>query len=116
VDAASGLTRTLVAVATKPIDQWTPEELRLEIARLTDELVRRAAAPAPARRGATDIVRSCENWVRGHAWDETFTPEMVDDELSVHERKAQQELQPDERRRLLELWRALHAERYPQAA
>ena len=43
-------------------------------------------------------------WVRGVAWDETFTQEMVDDELSIHERKAGQELGPLERERLLQLW------------
>jgi hypothetical protein len=100
----------------KPVEEWSLDELRAEATRVIDELVRRAAAVPTDKKKGADVVRSCENWVRGHAWDETFTPEMVDDELSVHERKAQQELQPDERRRLLELWRALHAERYPQAA
>ena len=116
MDAASGLIRTVSQVATKPLDQWTPDELRLEITRLTEELARRAAAPAPGRRHAVDVVRACENWIRGHAWDETFTLEMVDDELSVHERKTGQTLQPLERDRLLQLWRALFAERYPAAA
>jgi hypothetical protein len=103
-------------MAQKPLDQWTPDELRLEIARLAEELARRAAAPAPGRKAAPDIVKSCENWIRGRAWDETFTIEMVADELAVHERKTGHELQPLERERLLELWRALHAERYPAAA
>ena len=103
-------------MATKPIDQWTPDELRLEITRLTEELARRAAAPAPGRKQPVDVAKSCENWVRGHAWDETFSAEMVDDELSVHERKLGQELQPLERERLLQLWRALYGERYPAAA
>jgi hypothetical protein len=103
-------------MATKPIDQWTPDELRLEIARLAEELARRAAAPAPGRRAPVDVVGSCENWVRGHAWDETFTAAMVEDELSVHERKTNRALQPLERERLLQLWRALYAERYPQRA
>jgi hypothetical protein len=103
-------------MATKPIDQWTPDELRLEIHRLTEELARRAAAPAPGRKQPVDVEKSCENWVRGHAWDETFTIEMVDDELSIHERKTGHELQPLERERLLQLWRALYGERYPAAA
>jgi hypothetical protein len=103
-------------MATKAIDQWTPDELRLEITRLTEELARRAAAPAPGRKQPVDVAKSCENWVRGHAWDETFTIEMVDDELSVHERKTGHELQPLERERLLQLWCALYAERYPAAA
>jgi hypothetical protein len=54
--------------------------------------------------------------VRGLAWDETFTQEMVEDELSVHERKAGMELPPLERERLVQLWLALHAERYREAA
>jgi hypothetical protein len=103
-------------VAAKPLDQWTPDELRLEIARLAEELARRAAVPPPGRKAAVDIAKSCENWIRGHAWDETFTIEMVEDELAVHERKTGTELQPLERERLLQLWRALHAERYPDAA
>ena len=63
-----------------------------------------------------DVVRACENWVRGVAWDETFTPEMVEDELSLHERKAGQELAPLERERLIQLWLALRNERYRDAA
>jgi hypothetical protein len=103
-------------MATKPIEQWSPDELRLEITRLTEELARRAGTPAPAKKGAADVVKSCENWVRGHAWDETFTEEMVEDELSVHERKLNDELQPLERARLLELWRVVYGERYERAA
>jgi hypothetical protein len=103
-------------MAAKPLDQWTPDELRVEIVRLSEELARRAAAPAPGRKSAPDVVRSCENWVRGRAWDETFTLEMVEDELALHERKTNVDLQPMERERLLQLWHALYAERYPQAA
>ena len=110
------MSRTVVRMATKPLDQWTPDELRLELTRLAEELARRAAAPAPGRKSAPDVVRSCENWVRGRAWDETFTLEMVEDELSVHERKTNVQLQPMERERLLQLWQALYVERYPQAA
>ena len=99
----------------KPLEEWTPDELRFEVARLTEELARRAVAPAPAvsGKGRVDVVRSCENWVRGQAWDETFTQEMVADEFAIHERK---ELPPLERERLLQLWLALVAERYLNAA
>jgi hypothetical protein len=103
-------------MAVKPLDQWTPDELRLELMRLAEELARRAAVPARGRKSAPDVVKSCENWVRGRAWDETFTVEMVEDELAVHERKTNVALQPLERERLLQLWRALYAERYPRAA
>jgi len=100
----------------KAIEAWSLDELRAEAVRVIDELARRAAASAPARKGAADVVRACENWVRGLAWDETFTRAMVEDELSVLERKAGSELAPDERERLVQLWLALRAERYPQAA
>jgi hypothetical protein len=100
----------------KPLAEWTPEELRFEIARLAEELARRAVASAPPSKGRVDVVRSCENWVRGQAWDETFTEEMVEDEFAIHERKAGQELPPLERERLLRLWHALVAERYLDAA
>jgi len=102
----------------KPLDEWTPDELRFEVARLTEELARRAVTPLPAQsgKGRVDVVRACENWVRGQAWDETFTQEMVEDEFAIHERKAGQELPPLERERLLQLWLALVAERYLNAA
>jgi hypothetical protein len=102
----------------KPLETWTSDELRFEIGRLAEELARRSAAPAAAtgKSRGVDVVRVCENWVRGRAWDETFTQEMVEDELSVHERKAGTELPPLERERLVQLWLALHAERYREAA
>ena len=102
----------------KPLEEWTPDDLRFEISRLTEELARRAATAVAASpgKGRIDVVRSCENWVRGLAWDETFTQEMVEDELSVHERKAGQDLPPLERERLLQLWLELHAERHREAA
>lgn len=103
-------------MAPKPIDQWSPDELRLEITRLTEELARRAATPAAGKKQPADIVRACENWVRGHAWDETFTDDMVEDQFAVNERTVRQELQPLERERLVQLWRVLYAERYPAAA
>lgn len=102
----------------KPLEEWTPEELRAELGRLADELARRSsarAAPGPASRGRVDVGKACENWVRGLAWDETFTEEMVDDELSIHERKAGQELGPLERERLLQLWRNEFDRRYRAA-
>jgi hypothetical protein len=102
----------------KPLEEWTPDELRFQAARLIEELARRAATPAPAvsGKGRVDVVRSCENWVRGQAWDETFTQEMVEDEFAIHERKAGQELPALERERLLQLWLSLVAERHLNAA
>jgi hypothetical protein len=103
----------------KPLQEWTPDELRTEIVRLTDELAGRTAVPsgaAPAQKGRIDVARACENWVRGLAWDETFTQEMVEDELSIHERKAGQELGPLDRERLIQMWLALYAERFAEAA
>jgi len=102
----------------KPLDEWTPDELRFEVSRLTEELARRAATTAVASpgKGRVDVVRVCENWVRGLAWDETFTQEMVEDELAIHERKAGQELGPLDRERLIQMWLALYAERFADAA
>jgi hypothetical protein len=102
----------------KPLEEWTPDDLRFEISRLTEELARRASASATVSptKGRVDVVRACENWVRGLAWDETFTQEMVEDELAIHERKAGQELGPLERERLVQLWLVLYAERFAEAA
>jgi hypothetical protein len=103
----------------KPLEEWSIDELRMEAVRVADELARRAATPATGsagRKQRVDVVRACENWVRGVAWDETFTTEMVEDELSLHERKAGQELAPLERERLIQLWLALRNERYRDAA
>jgi hypothetical protein len=101
----------------KPVEDWTLDELRAEATRLIDELGRRAALVlSDKKKAGVDVVRSCENWVRGRAWDETFTREMVEDELAIHERKAGQELGPLERERLVQLWLSVYAERYPQAA
>ncbi|HZS23826.1 MAG TPA: hypothetical protein VFA30_02455 [Gaiellaceae bacterium] len=100
----------------KPVEEWTTEELRAEASRLLDELARRASATPAAQKKGVDVVRSCENWIRGRAWDETFTREMVDDELAIHERKAGRELGPLERERLLQLWAVLYDERYSRAA
>jgi hypothetical protein len=100
----------------KPLEEWSIDELRMEAVRVADELARRAAVPAAGKKPRVDVVRACENWVRGVAWDETFTLEMVDDELSLHERKAGQELGPLEHERLTQLWLALRSERYRDAA
>jgi hypothetical protein len=102
----------------KPLEEWTPDELRFEVSRLTEELARRAATVVAAspRKGGVDVVRVCENWVRGLAWDETFTQEMVEDEFAIHERKAGQELGPLDRERLIQMWLALYAERFAEAA
>lgn len=102
----------------KPLEEWTAEELRTEIVRLTDELAARTAAPphAPAaQKGRVDVARACENWVRGLAWDETFTREMVEDEFAIHERRAGQELGPLERERLVQLWLNEYDRRYRAA-
>lgn len=100
----------------KPVEDWTPEEIRAEVTRLVDELSRRLTATTAGTKKGVDVVRACENWVRGRAWDETFTREMVEDELAIHERKIGQELRPLDRERLLQLWDALYDERYPAAA
>ena len=101
----------------KPLEEWTPDDLRFEISRLAEELARRASAvPASPGKGRVDVVRVCENWVRGLAWDETFTQEMVEDELAIHERKAGQQLGPLDRERLIQMWLALYAERFSEAA
>src|SRR4051812_18123101 len=102
----------------KPLEEWSIDELRMEAVRVAEELARRAATPLPtgAKKPRVDVVRACENWVRGVAWDETFTIEMVDDEFSLHERKGGQEPPPLERERLTQLWLALRSERYRDAA
>ncbi len=99
----------------KPLEEWTLEELKSTSARILDELARRAAQPPKASQ-RPDVVKACEHWIRGHAWDETFTQDMVEDEFGVHERKLGQQLPPSERRRLLELWSELHRERAQRAA
>ncbi|HEY5058007.1 MAG TPA: hypothetical protein VII51_03220 [Gaiellaceae bacterium] len=98
----------------KPHEEWTLEELRAEARRIVDELARRATAPAKKQKA--DIVRACEHWVRGYAWDETFTVEMVEDEFALHERKLAQTLPVAERQRLLELWNVLRDDRARRAA
>jgi hypothetical protein len=113
----SGPVRTVPCMA-KPLEEWTPDELRNELGRLADELVTRATVPAAAAapvKGRVDVVRACENWVRGLAWDETFTREMVEDELAIHERKAGRELGPLERERLIQLWLSEYDRRYRAA-
>jgi hypothetical protein len=90
-----------------------------EIERLLAELRREVAAQAqePRPRGkGPDPAAAGEQWVRGLGWDETFDEAMVEEELSIIERRLHSELPPDERARLLRLWRALRAERFPAAA
>ena len=99
----------------KPVEDWTPDELCAEIVRLTDELARRAGKPAAAPKKGADVVKACENWIRGLAWDETFTLEMVEDELAIHERRAGQDLGALERERLVHLWLAEYDRRYRAA-
>src|SRR4029079_2838842 len=52
--AASGLGRTVYGMA-KPLEEWSPAELRAEVLRLTEELARRAAAPPAAGRKGPDV-------------------------------------------------------------
>src|SRR3954466_7680883 len=101
----------------KPLEEWTPDDLRFEISRLAEELARRASAVVAATpgKGRVDVVRACENWVRGLAWDETFTREMVEDELAIHERKTGHELGPLERERVVQLWLNEYDRRYRAA-
>lgn len=98
----------------KPLQEWSLDELRAEGVRIIDELSKRAVAPA--KKPKADIAKTCEHWVRGFAWDETFTREMVEDEFSVHERKLGQQLADADRNRLVQLWIALREERAQQAA
>ena len=106
--------RTTLGQVAKPLEEWTVEELRSELTRVGDELARRAVMPS--RKQKADVVRACEGWVRGYAWDETFTTEMVEDELALLERKTGQTLSVSDRERLLQLWRALRTERFRDAA
>jgi hypothetical protein len=99
----------------KPVEEWTPDELRAEAVKLLDELARRAAQPATPHRKGADVVRACENWVRGLAWDETFTREMVEDELAIFERKVGQSLAQHERERVVQLWLSEYDRRYRAA-
>jgi hypothetical protein len=103
----------------KPLEEWTPEELRNELGRLADELVTRANAPKTAAaapgKGRVDVVKACENWVRGLAWDVTFTREMVEEELAIIERKTGHELGPLERERVVQLWLNEYDRRYRAA-
>jgi hypothetical protein len=85
-------------------------ELRREVA---EQL--QAATDRPRGRGG-DIGTAAEQWVRGLGWDETFDEELVDEELGRLARLMHAELAPEQRARLLELWRTLRAERYPAAA
>jgi hypothetical protein len=102
----------------KPLEEWSVDELRAELVAVGNELAKRAAALPAASGGKKqrNVVVACENWVRGLAWDETFTVEMVQDELAVHERKVGQELAPLDRERLVQLWLSLRDERYRHAA
>ena len=98
----------------KPLEEWTVEELRSELSRVGDELARRAVTSV--KKQTADVARACEGWVRGYAWDETFTTAMVEDELALLERKTGQTLSASDRERLLQLWHALRAERFRDAA
>ena len=102
----------------KPLEDWTPDELRIELGaarrRARDPATAPSAAAAPAK-GRIDVVRACENWVRGLAWDETFTQEMVEDELAIHERKAGSELGRSSASGCVQLWLGEYDRRYRAA-
>ncbi len=89
-------------------------ELEREIHLRLAELRRRAATAPPPH--VKDVALACENWVRGRAWDETFTVETVADELARIERAVRARLAPADRERLVQLWRALYSERHAAAA
>jgi len=96
------------------LERKSVSELEREIHDRLAELRRRASSAPPPKE--VDVAVVCENWVRGYAWDETFTEEMVVDELGVLERSVQGELEPRDRTRLVELWRDLRRERFAEAA
>jgi len=104
--------RTLRAVSA--LERKSVSELEREIHDRLAELRRRASSAPPPKE--VDVAVVCENWVRGFAWDETFSEETVIEELGVLARSVQQELEPHVRTRLVELWRDLRRERFAEAA
>jgi hypothetical protein len=99
--------------------QRSLDERFAEIETLLAELRREVAAQPqeqrPRGRGP-DLAAAAEQWVRGLGWDETFDEAMIEEELSIIERRVHGELAVEQRQRLLELWRSLREERYPAAA
>ena len=91
------------------------DELERLLAELRREVAAHAAEPR-ARAKGPDLHAAAERWVRGVGWDETFTEAMVEEELDMMERRLHAEIPPDERKRLLELWRTLRDERRSAAA
>jgi hypothetical protein len=87
--------------------------LSVTIAEVDDLMRVVAAAPWPAQG---DVATACENWIRGVGWDETFTRTMVDDEFDKLERRLHMTPPRGERDRLVQLWLAEHARRFPAAA
>jgi hypothetical protein len=95
------------------------DERFAEVERLVAELRRDVAAAQIAERPrgkGPDLHAAAEQWIRGLGWDETFDESMIEEELSIIERRLHSELGPDERDRLVELWRQLRSERFPAAA
>jgi hypothetical protein len=90
-------------------------EVEALLAALRRDVAALEVEQGPRRRGP-DVLIAAEQWVRGRGWDETFDEEMVEEELSRRARLMHAELAPEQRERVLELWRAVRAERYPAAA
>jgi hypothetical protein len=63
---------------------------------------------------SVDPLVAATNWIKGYAWDETFTTEMVAEEFDriAHLAHAD-ELHPRDRDGLLELWHEERKKRYP---
>ena len=75
-------------------------ELEQLLRELRDEVAR---VPRPP---ATSSVVAIEQWIRGFAWDATFSDEMAVEEFGRISRRVNEELDPVEHERLLQLWRS----------
>jgi hypothetical protein len=90
-------------------------EIEALLAALRRDVAAQVQEQRPRGRGP-DLAAAAEQWVRGLGWDETFDETMIEEELSIIERRIHAELAIEQRRALVELWRTLRAERYPAAA
>jgi hypothetical protein len=75
-------------------------ELELLLRELRDEVVRVPRPPV-----ASSVV-AIEQWIRGFAWDATFSDEMAVEEFGRISRRVNAQLDPVEHERLLQLWRS----------